>query len=238
VRLGSLEAVADAQIKLVQSPITYETAEYETANDAFDTIDVIQSSLAPYLPTLGADYAVPDTDTILFAARLTTLRPANISVLGICLSHVLVDADGTCRLIQNLSRLYEDPECSLTETERPGFLERPRWPTWPPSEDVYNRGVLRDLAEIPAEEANELYARHEVEKEDVLVRLSKEELKTIKERYGVEGGTGHDALCGWLLDLMERVGEMKDTQITLTFNVSSRRRRTRWKASLVHGDHR
>jgi hypothetical protein len=211
---------ADPQIKLVQSPITFEIAEYDTSNPAFDSIDVIQDSLAPYLPTLGADYAVPDTDTILFAARLTTLRPANISVLGICLSHVLVDADGTCRLIQNLSRLYEDPDCSLTDVERPSFLERPRWPTWPPTEEVYQRCVLHDLAEIPEAEANDLYAKHEVEKEDVLLRLTKGELQAIRERCGVEGGTEHDALCGWLIDLLERTGEMKDTQITLTFNVS------------------
>jgi hypothetical protein len=173
------------------------------------------------MPSLARDFLFADSDAALFAIRHTVLRPANESVLALCISHLLVDGDSFSRLIQHLSFLYCNPGSPLERP--PTFFARPLWSAWPPMEDLIeaNRTRIDFLCDTVSEQLT-LAAEFAASSEEVNVFLSGEEVGYIKGRYGVRGGSSNDALCGWLLDLLERVGEVNDFEALMTANVRER----------------
>ena len=171
------------------------------------------------MPSLSPDFVSPDSGADLVAIRHTVLRPANESVLAVCLSHTLMDGDALSRMAQHLSFLYENPGAKLARP--PAFLARPLWKSWPPSDQVIkanklNLGCVVDT--LP--EQLELGAKILSSCEPMTVSLSAADLRHLKGRYAAEGGSSTDAVCGWLIVLLERVGEVDNPKIFTIVNVS------------------
>lgn len=171
------------------------------------------------MPSLSPDFVSPDSGADLVAIRHTVLRPANESVLAVCLSHTLMDGDALSRMAQHLSFLYENPGAKLARP--PAFLARPLWKSWPPSDQVIkanklNLGCVVDT--LP--EQLELGAKILSSCEPMTVSLSAADLRHLKGRYAAEGGSSTDAVCGWLIALLERVGEVDNPKIFTIVNVS------------------
>ncbi|ODN93535.1 hypothetical protein L198_05400 [Cryptococcus wingfieldii CBS 7118] len=75
------------RLRLTSSLIPFETPTIES-DQAFPDKHVVQPTLSPFLPPLGKNYHLPNTDAHLFSVRLTTLLPSGKSVLGVETSHV------------------------------------------------------------------------------------------------------------------------------------------------------
>lgn len=173
------------------------------------------------MPSLAPDFLLPDYDAPLVAIRHTVLRPANESILAICISHIMVDGDSLSRLAHHLSFLYDSPGSVLDQP--PTFLARIQWGSWPPSKEVIeaNRLDLSRLCDTPSAQLA-VGARMIGSTEAITIPLSGAEVVNLKQRHGVEGGSSTDAICGWLTDLLERVGEVTKPQLSTVVNVRAR----------------
>ncbi|WVQ73509.1 hypothetical protein IAR50_003081 [Cryptococcus sp. DSM 104548] len=199
-------------IRLTSSPIPFETQTID-ADQAFPDKHVVQPSLDPFLPPLGKDYHVPNTDAHLFAVRLTTLLPSGKSVLGVETSHVFIDGETKRKLLKVLDAFYVHGEAArdnmleLAGYDLPTFF--PHVGPLPAYDSSWNLPVGRTNKGHDFSECIKQYTAAITQSVQVVVELHRSEIKLLRDRYQQEVGvklSEQDALSAWWIYLMGKLG--------------------------------
>lgn len=191
------------------------------ADYPYPDTNVVQPGIGPYAASLPQNFHLPDSDSSLFALRLTTLLPSGRSVLGVTVSHVFADGATGNRILHHLSHFYHHGT-ALSPESLPTFFPHIHLPNYPPSHQVIEENLVgqvvpRDLSEVHAG-----YTGGAVGSEQTTVRLSRKELAMIRGGSGsTQKLSDQDLLSGWWITLLERIGEQKIDRIIYTINVSS-----------------
>lgn len=204
----------------------YERAPSETTTYPFPSRAVVQSSLAPYAPSLQAGFDQCDSHVPLFVLRHTLLLPERRSVLGIAISHTLADAASCSKLQQDLAYLYRHPGSALPYP--PHFHarvdHRPLHGLGQSQLDDIFR-TFKTILLVPHDTSTLLdnYLTAMQSTEEVCFRLDQADVKAMvaAERKGYVGFLSEqDILSGWWIDLIERLGEEVRT-LSYAINVST-----------------
>jgi hypothetical protein len=196
-----------------------------TRDKVFDTTDVVQTSLDPFLEPFSPTYFFPNTDAALITFRLTKLLPSGQTVLGVNFSHLLGDAHLCCRLLNQLSLIYSDggidrlplsdwpvygPSIALGETE-PIDVSHP--------ESRSDKRMTYDDYKVVLDS----YAQVQADYEGITVSFSPKEIVAMKreaQERGMSDASSNDVTIAWWTTLMERGGEGPFRVVSWAINVS------------------
>ncbi|ODO00074.1 hypothetical protein I350_06699 [Cryptococcus amylolentus CBS 6273] len=199
-------------LRLTSSPIPFETQTIES-DQAFPDKHVVQPTLSPFLPPLGKNYQLPNTDAHLFSVRLTTLLPSGKSVLGIETSHVFIDGETKRKLLKMLDAFYVHGEAArenmveLAGYDLPTFF--PHVGPLPAYDPSWNLGVGRTNKGHDLSECVKQYTAAITQSVQTVVELHRSEIKLLRDQYQQEAGlklSEQDALSAWWIYLIKKVG--------------------------------
>ena len=202
------------KIKLTSSAIPFETQTL-SRNLAFDTLDVVQDTLEPYLPILSSRYAIPNTDSSLLSLRLTTLTTT--SILGIKWAHILGDASSAHRFLSHLSSIYAGNHEIDNE---PSFFPHISLPVYPPLPDTVSRFDIAQLQSWDPKEAFKIYGEAARDSEKITLCLTKRQIAKLREEFHAR--SDQDAISAWWISLMQRCGA-RLKRLIYTVNVGCHR---------------
>lgn len=146
--------------------------------------------------------------------------PSRRSVLGLMMSHTLADGASCSKLLHDLAYLYTHPGSPLAQP--PHFFAKVIYPEWPPSGETRQRFKTNLLVPTALPEVFEKFSAAAEASEPVNLELSMAEIAAIRKQ--VQGNTGafvsdQDALSGWWIDFLERLGEERIKTATYIVNV-------------------
>lgn len=181
---------------------------------------MIQPSLAPYVPSLGPNLSAADSGEHLAAFKHTVILPSHRSVLALMMSHTLADGASCSKLLHDLAYLYTHPGSPLPQP--PHFFAKVIYPEWPPSDETRQQFKTNLLVPTALPEVFEKFSAAAEASEPVYLELSMAEIAAIRKQ--VQGNTGafvsdQDALSGWWIDFLERLGEERIKTATYIVNV-------------------
>jgi hypothetical protein len=201
-------------------PFTVQTLKRDKI---FNTTDVMQSSLDPFLEPLSPTFFLPNTNAALATFRLTKLLPSGQTVLGANFGQVLGDSDTCCRLLHHSSFIYSDGVMD--------HLPFSDWPVYSPSialgtserTELSQSQILKFLKPTDFKVAFGEEARVKADYEVMTVSFSPKEIVAMK-REVKEGGlfdaSSTDVTTAWWITLLERGGEVPFRTVFWVINVS------------------
>jgi hypothetical protein len=212
------------QIELTGSPIPLSTKSL-TAEQAFQTRDVIQPSISEYLHALDPRYHEANQDCSLVSIRLTTLMPSHKSVLGITWAHILGDASTFNSFTHHLSFFYVNgPGAQLTPRQMPTFFPHIAMPVYPPGSEVLDMYQTTQVyPSYTSMDQRKAYGEAIAASVPVLISLSRAELNALVREHTPEGTeflSTQDILSAWWAGVLERAG-YEVNKIIYTVNVST-----------------
>ncbi|ODO00073.1 hypothetical protein I350_06698 [Cryptococcus amylolentus CBS 6273] len=228
-------------IELTNSPIPFETQTLER-DRAFPDDYVLQPTLDPYLPPMGSNIRYPNTDNYLFAVRLTTLVPANKSVLGIQLCHLATDATVGRNLLKLFDALYTLGEAALDSSDpkvmMPTFFPVSGVEPLPASEHNLTDDEVFGFPSKPFRKSIQIYVADATTSSRVALRFTKSELQALRDQYQLDFAvklSTQDALSAWWVSLLNNVGVNVETLVYL-FEVSLDLKRPAWFDVLIQAN--
>ncbi|ODN74150.1 hypothetical protein L202_07601 [Cryptococcus amylolentus CBS 6039] len=208
-------------IELTNSPIPFETQTLER-DRAFPDDYVLQPTLDPYLPPMGSNIRYPNTDNYLFAVRLTTLVPANKSVLGIQLCHLATDATVGRNLLKLFDALYTLGEAALDSSDpkvmMPTFFPVSGVEPLPASDHNLTDDEVFGFPSKPFRKSIQSYVADATTSSRVALRFTKSELQALRDQYQLDFAvklSTQDALSAWWVSLLNNVGVNVETLVYL-----------------------
>ncbi|ODN74174.1 hypothetical protein L202_07625 [Cryptococcus amylolentus CBS 6039] len=208
-------------IELTRSPIPFETQTLER-DRAFSDDYVLQPTLDPYLPPMGSNIRYPNTDNYLFAVRLTTLMPANKSVLGIQLCHLATDATVGRNLLKLFDALHTHGEAALDSSDpevmMPTFFPVSGVDPLPASEQNLTDDEAFGFPSKPFPKSIQSYVADATTSSRVALRFTKSELQALRDQYQLDSAvklSTQDALSAWWVSLLNNVGVNVETLVYL-----------------------
>lgn len=217
----STSLLADPRIQLDGSCIPLHTSTVEVDHSyAFPTQNVVQPLLAPYVPSLEPGMSTADSGALLAAFQHTMIIPSQRSVLGLTISHTLVDGASCSKMLHDLAFLYTHPGSPLPEP--PHFFAKVLYPQWPPPTSVKEQFQTNLLVPTAVSDVMEEFQAAAAVSDPVHLELSMAEVAAI--RHPVQAASGEfvseqDALTGWWVDFIEQLGEDRIEIATYIMNV-------------------
>ena len=215
--------MTDLAIKVTSSVIPLEIGTVEVEGDyPFPTREVIQKTTAPYGAPLSPGFETPDSGATLTAMRLTQVLPSGYWVLGITISHLLVDAAMACKIVNHLSQLYVDPTSVIADP--PTFFGKITYPAWPPTKATLKKHYTPLSNPVSFEEIGHSFTEGTAGTEMITITLTPAHIAAIKKEYSADKAgerlSHHDTLSGWWVHLLERAGEEPIRRLRYSINVS------------------
>jgi hypothetical protein len=231
------------QIELTGSSIPLSIASL-TAEQAFETRDVIQPSVAEYLHALDPRYHEANRGCSLLSIRLTTLLPSRQSVLGITWAHILGDASTFNLFTQHFSFLYTNGTGTcLSPQQMPTFFPHIAMPAYPPSQEVLDTYDIKQIYPTHAiADQRKAWTEALAASEQVLISISRAELDTLVREFTLEGAefvSTHDILSAWWVSILQRTGyQVKSLIYTINVSTQIPMHAARWIFLQYRGFHR
>lgn len=147
--------------------------------------------------------------------------PSGRSILGVNLSHTLVDAASCSKLLHDLSFLYVNPGKPLPNP--PTFFARVTYPSWPPSIDTLTKWHFSLLDPVTPDMAGEAYVKAMGASEAVTVYVTAKDFEGMRNDCRIIDGSflsNQDVLSGWWVKLIESLGEESTRSLRYAINVS------------------
>ncbi|ODN93537.1 hypothetical protein L198_05402 [Cryptococcus wingfieldii CBS 7118] len=206
-------------IELTSSPIPFETQTLER-DRAFSDNYVVQPTLDPYLPPMDPNVRYPNTDNYLFAVRLTTLVPANKSVLGIQVCHLGMDATVGRNLLKLFDALYTHGEAALDSSDPqviiPTFFPVSGVEPLPASEQYLTDDDVFGIPSKPFPKSIQSHVADVMTSSRVALRFTKSELQALRDQYQLDSVvklSTQDAISAWWATLLNNVGVNVETLV-------------------------
>lgn len=201
----------DYFIRLTSSPIPLEISYAPETKAPFDSVDVIQDDISPYISPLrtGSQLDNLGAEGSLFAVKLT--YTSTHTVIGLSWGHILGDGASFAMLTRAFSWLCAHPEQDLPSDMWPNFGPHVDFTSsWPPSNDalsLFANPILYPTFSLA--DGGAKYGDAISSSELVRLRLSASEVESLRAKAAEEAGgfvTAQDAMSAALALAMLQAG--------------------------------